>query len=209
MLFNKKNDEDPTPVNKYRKPDGAQTRSVIDPWLQITGNLEGRGELQIDGHVRGDIRCAHLVIGKDATVDGNITADEIVVRGTVNGVIRGNRVILQDGAVVHGEVFHRRLGIDEGALFEGTIRMSDNPVDELLAVAAEMKSATKVKANSSATKAHAACTEPLVWAQDDKITAAAAEVMAATETEADKSGNSKAPLGSEINRIRAQLRRPA
>src|ERR1700730_1311208 len=159
MLFNKKNDKDsmPTVLIRQRKPDDAPTRSVIDPGLKITGNLEGEGELQIDGHICGDIRCAHVVVGKGATVSGNITADEVVVRGKVEGVIRGNRVILQEGAQVHCEIFHKRLTIEEGALFEGNIRMRNDPLDELLVVAAEMKAADKKaqcsEENSSAAQA--------------------------------------------------------
>ena len=91
MLFNKKIHDDvvadavkqqpvmPDPAiaaaAKARRPEGAATRSVIDPWLRITGNLEGEAELQIEGHIRGDIRCTKLIISKAATVDGNVTAD--------------------------------------------------------------------------------------------------------------------------------------
>ena len=100
----------------------APTRSVIDAWLTITGNLQSEGEVQVDGQIHGDIRCAHLTVGRDATVNGNITAEEVVVRGKVKGVIRANRVILQDSAHVESEIFHKKLSIEEGACFEGTSR---------------------------------------------------------------------------------------
>jgi cytoskeletal protein CcmA (bactofilin family) len=131
-----------------RKPNGGPTRSVIDAWLKITGNLESEGEVQVDGKIDGDIRCAHLTVGKDATVAGNITADEVVVRGNVKGVIRANRVILQDSAHVESEVFHKKLSIEEGACFEGNSRRCDDPMSAemekpaaaLQAMADEMKS---------------------------------------------------------------------
>jgi cytoskeletal protein CcmA (bactofilin family) len=163
MLFNKKTHEDltPDPLNsgpvkpdavvaaKARRPDGTATRSVIDPWLRITGNLEGEAELQIDGHIRGDIRCTKLVISKAASVEGNVTADEVIIRGRVTGIVRGNRVVLQEGANVQNEISYKHLCIEEGALFEGTVRMREKPLEELLAVAAEMRSASKkVKAKS-------------------------------------------------------------
>ena len=92
MLFTKKPEEESAhdlPANSRsapgagHKPHLSKTRSVIDPGLLITGTLEGDGELQIDGHVRGDIRCTHLTVGSAATVDGNITADEVVVAARV------------------------------------------------------------------------------------------------------------------------------
>ncbi|MET0195209.1 MAG: polymer-forming cytoskeletal protein, partial [Hyphomicrobiaceae bacterium] len=125
MLFNKKPHEDLAPeptkaepvrpdpaMAAKRRPDGTSTRSVIDPWLRITGNLEGEAELQIDGHIRGDIRCTKLVISKGATVDGNVTADEVIIRGRVIGVVRGNRVVLQEGAYVENEICYKRLCIE-------------------------------------------------------------------------------------------------
>src|SRR5215831_17893507 len=111
-----------------RNINGVPTRSVIDAWLQITGNLESEGEVQVDGQIHGDIRCAHLTVGKDAQVAGNIIADEVVVRGKVMGIIRANRVILQDTAQVESEIFHKKLSIDEGAAFEGSSRRCEDPM---------------------------------------------------------------------------------
>jgi len=104
------------------------TRSVIDAWLQITGNLESEGEVQVDGQIDGDIRCAHLTVGRDARVAGNITAEEVVVRGRVTGLIRANRVILQDTAHVDSEIVHNKLSIEEGAMFEGMARRCQDPL---------------------------------------------------------------------------------
>jgi cytoskeletal protein CcmA (bactofilin family) len=156
MLFNKKAEEEfmndfsatkrpsttaPSAVEPAnaasRKASGAPTRSVIDAWLTITGNLQSEGEVQVDGQIQGDIRCAHLTVGRDALVNGNITAEEVVVRGKVKGVIRANRVILQDSAHVESEIFHKKLSIEEGACFEGTSYRKDEPLN---AEVADMRS---------------------------------------------------------------------
>jgi cytoskeletal protein CcmA (bactofilin family) len=131
MLFNKKPDE--TPAEGRRSPGsppataavpspvqaGSPTQSVVDAWLTITGNLESQGDVRVEGQVAGDIRCANLVIGRDATVSGDIVAEEAVVRGRVKGIIRANRVILEDTACVESAIYHKVLSIDEGASFEG------------------------------------------------------------------------------------------
>lgn len=162
MLFNKKIEDehapslpggsrpDATPPRSDQKrpatPRAAQNRSVIDPGLIITGTLEGDGELQIDGRILGDVRCSHLTVGKDASIDGNIAADEVVVRGRVKGAIGANRVVLTDGARVESDIFHKRLAIEEGAQFDGVSRPKDSPIDELHAMAAEMRAAGSTKA---------------------------------------------------------------
>jgi cytoskeletal protein CcmA (bactofilin family) len=135
MLFNKKPDEIPAePARRLpaslplatepasapsRIHVGPPTQSVIDAWLTITGNLESQGDVRVEGQVAGDIRCANLVVGRDATVSGDIVAEEAVVHGKVKGTIRANRVILQDTAFVESAIYHKVLSVDEGATFEG------------------------------------------------------------------------------------------
>src|SRR5689334_9775908 len=161
MLFNKKAEEEllnnlaaagkraasaapstvePAAASVFRKGAGTPTRSVIDAWLTITGNLQSEGEVQVDGQIHGDIRCAHLTVGRDALVNGNITAEEVVVRGKVKGIIRANRVILQDSAQVESEIFHKKLSIEEGACFEGMSRLREDPLN---AEMPDMKSMSK------------------------------------------------------------------
>jgi cytoskeletal protein CcmA (bactofilin family) len=144
MLFSKKRDESSTESRRLpgarsagdpsapspRPPAGSPTQSVIDAWLIITGNLESQGDVRVEGQVAGDIRCANLVVGRDATVSGDIVAEEAIVRGRVKGTIRANRVILQDTACVESAIFHKVLSIDEGASFEGQSCRRQQPHQE-------------------------------------------------------------------------------
>lgn len=116
---------------------GSATQSVIDSWLTITGTLESEGDVRVEGQIKGDIRCAHLVVGRDATVSGDIVAEEAVVRGKVRGSIRANRVILQDSACVESDIYHRTLSIDEGASFDGQSCHRQHPFQESEADSAE------------------------------------------------------------------------
>lgn len=102
--------------------------SVIGADLTITGNLESKGEVQIDGDLQGDVMAARIVIGERARITGSLTAEEVVVRGSVQGSIRGNSVTFQATSHVEGDVFHKSLAIEQGAYFEGKSRRSDDPL---------------------------------------------------------------------------------
>jgi cytoskeletal protein CcmA (bactofilin family) len=102
--------------------------SVIGAGLTITGNLECKGELHIDGKVEGEIRARRIIIGQGAHTTGNLVAEAVEVRGGVQGSIRGNAVAFQSSSRVEADVFHNSLTIEQGAFFEGKSRRSDDPM---------------------------------------------------------------------------------
>jgi cytoskeletal protein CcmA (bactofilin family) len=134
----------PAPAPRKASSSNAATRSLIDSWLTIRGDLESEGEVQVDGQVNGDIRCAHLVVGKDAVIVGNITAEEVIVRGKVNGIIRALSVTLQDTAVVESEIFHKSLAVEQGACFDGQSRRRNDPMKADIVGLSMEKSKSKV-----------------------------------------------------------------
>src|SRR5262245_57225248 len=107
---------------------GSSAASVIGADLTLTGNLESKGEVQIEGEVQGDIHAQRIVVGEQARITGALIAEEVVVRGNVQGSIRGNSVTFQSSSHIEGDVFHRSLAIEQGAYFEGKSRRSDDPM---------------------------------------------------------------------------------
>jgi len=93
--------------------------SVIGEDLTVEGNVISKGEVQLEGEIKGDCRCASLVIGDKALIEGDVLADDVYVRGRVVGSIRGHRVTLQSSCHVEGDIFHQSLAIEQGAYFEG------------------------------------------------------------------------------------------
>jgi cytoskeletal protein CcmA (bactofilin family) len=102
--------------------------STIGEDLVITGNVTSNSELQIDGHVHGDVHCTTLVLGETSEIKGNVVAEDVVIRGRVIGSVRGTRVILQSTCHVEGDLLHTSLAMEQGAYFEGKSRRSENPL---------------------------------------------------------------------------------
>ena len=114
------------------KSEPSRNVSIIGADLTIAGNLICKGEVQVDGVVEGDIEGSNVVIGEGAVVTGNIAADEVIVRGHVIGTVHGRRVMLQTTSQVEGDVFHQSLSIEQGAMFEGKSRRSNEDPRTLL-----------------------------------------------------------------------------
>jgi cytoskeletal protein CcmA (bactofilin family) len=67
----------------------AETRSMIGEDLIIAGNVTSNGDLHVDGHIQRDVRCGSLVLGEPSQIEGNVVADEVVIRGRLIGSVRG------------------------------------------------------------------------------------------------------------------------
>lgn len=103
--------------------------SIISSDLQIVGDLESAGEVQIDGKVSGDIRAKVLLVGESAVIKGEIFADTVRVHGAVYGQIKAKFVNMAKTAHVVGDILHENLSIQEGAFLEGHImHMTDADV---------------------------------------------------------------------------------
>ncbi len=107
---------------------GALGPSILSKDLQVVGKLESEGEIQIDGQIKGNVRCKTLTIGRQGVVNGDIVADEITVSGRVNGDIRGRKVELLDTAKVEGDILHQFLVVRSGAFLNGKCQHSENPL---------------------------------------------------------------------------------
>jgi cytoskeletal protein CcmA (bactofilin family) len=105
--------------------------SIIGEDLTIRGNVTSKGEIQVDGEIEGDIRCASLLLSDKSKVTGGVAAEDVVVRGHIVGSVRGLRVTLQAESRVEGDIFHQSLAIEQGAYFEGKSRRSDDPLAEI------------------------------------------------------------------------------
>jgi cytoskeletal protein CcmA (bactofilin family) len=132
----------PTPAASKMVP------SIIGEDLAINGNVTSKGEIQVDGDIQGDINCGSLLLGDKSHVNGNVVAEDVVVRGRVVGSIRGLRVTLQAQSHVEGDIFHQSLAIEQGAYFEGKSRRSDDPLAELRAEKAASTAPTSSPSSS-------------------------------------------------------------
>ncbi len=76
------------------------------------------------------MRSAGLVIGDKAFIHGEILAEELTIRGRVQGSIRARKVLLCATSHVEGNILHEAFAVETGAFFEGNCRHADNPLAE-------------------------------------------------------------------------------
>lgn len=113
---------------KESAPKAKPPASLLSADIHITGNIRSTGDIQVEGQIEGDIRAHLLTVGENATIKGEVTADDIVVNGRVIGRVRGLKVRLASTAKVEGDIIHKTIAIESGAHFEGSVQRQEDPL---------------------------------------------------------------------------------
>jgi cytoskeletal protein CcmA (bactofilin family) len=106
-------------------PEAAVRASVLGPSLRFRGELSAQEDLIIQGSVEGSItHTQSLTVGTDGSMKGDIRARVIVIDGKVEGDLYATESVnIRATAKVKGNLFAPRVGITEGAFFQGQIEM--------------------------------------------------------------------------------------
>jgi cytoskeletal protein CcmA (bactofilin family) len=118
------------PRHEVRPPEAhvraeAPRASVLGPTLRFKGELSAQEDLIIQGSVEGSItHTQSLTVGTDGTMKGDIRARVIIIDGKVDGDLYATESVnIRATAKVKGNVFAPRVGITEGAFFQGQVEM--------------------------------------------------------------------------------------
>ena len=102
--------------------------SIIGPGMKITGDCESDGTIRVEGAIEGSVKAAKsVVVGKDGIVVGDITTQDAIVAGRVNGSVTAeSRVELQASCRIQGDIRSRRVKLEEGGQIDGSLHMGAN-----------------------------------------------------------------------------------
>ena len=108
-------------MNKKNKKLFDTIETLIGNGTTFKGDIIASKSLRIDGVLIGNIKeSENVIIGETAQIKGNISANYVVVDGTVEGNITANDSIeLLNKSKVIGDLTTTILSINEGAKFKG------------------------------------------------------------------------------------------
>ncbi len=112
-----------TPTKVAEPGSGA---AAIGKSVVVKGQLYSREDLYIDGEVDGAIEVQEhrLTVGPNGRVKASVQAREVILRGTVHGdIVAMDRIDIRKDAKVAGDMKTRRILIEDGAFFKGTVDM--------------------------------------------------------------------------------------
>ena len=103
--------------------------TIIGKDTVITGTLDVKGALRVEGTVKGKILSSGCVtVGSTGLVEAEIEAESAIVAGTMRGNVNTTEKIeLQAKCEMDGDLRTKSLVIEEGAIFSGACSMKDSP----------------------------------------------------------------------------------
>ena len=105
------------------------TFAVLAPNLVVSGNLVSEGNIHIDGTVEGDVQTVHLTIGASGVVKGRVFGRDVKISGRVVGSITACELVLEETAVIEGDVNYQSLSVARGARMNGNCQFSEAELD--------------------------------------------------------------------------------
>lgn len=95
---------------------------------ELTGEASFKGMLRVDGHLSGKVHSDEgtLIVSTNGLIDANVEVAVAQIQGTVNGdIVATKRIELGRVSKVTGNIQTPSLIIEQGAMFEGNCRMTE------------------------------------------------------------------------------------
>lgn len=121
-MFSKKEKVDSTMASS-----GSNHTTLIARQTEVSGDMHFRGNLVIEGKVKGNVSAhsdsdARLQIVDGGTVEGEIRVPHVVINGNVNGDVYAARHLeLSSKAMVEGNVHYKLIEMVKGAQVNGAL----------------------------------------------------------------------------------------
>lgn len=121
-----------------RRFKAPKVSTVIGKDTRISGDVEFRGGLHLDGKIVGNVNGlegepSSITLSEQGCVEGDVRVDVLILNGTIQGDVYANeRVELAPQARVTGTVYYRLLEMAMGAEVNGQLIHSEEPEPRML-----------------------------------------------------------------------------
>lgn len=106
------------PIPESRRP------AIIGQSVTIKGQIFSREDLAIDGEVDGSVELQEhrLTVGLSGRLRADVSAQEIVVLGSIDGNIQAaEKIDIRKQARITGDIKAARIEAEDGAYLKGTV----------------------------------------------------------------------------------------
>ncbi len=106
----------------------ANVFNIIGNGTNIKGDVNASGDIRIDGTIVGNLNTSgKLIIGEQGYVEGETSVRVADISGSYKGKLTASElVVLRASSKFDGDLFTKKIVIEEGSVFNGTLTMEQN-----------------------------------------------------------------------------------
>jgi cytoskeletal protein CcmA (bactofilin family) len=113
----------------------GQNLNLLVEGSSIQGDLNAKGDVRIDGELRGNIHSTgRVALGSKSKVTGNVICQFADVGGHIQGNVEAESLTLRAHCRINGDIKTSRLIVEEGAQFSGACSMQPAGIEKLRTV---------------------------------------------------------------------------
>jgi cytoskeletal protein CcmA (bactofilin family) len=112
-------------LNESKKREMIETVNTIGVGTIITGDIQSKGDVRIDGTLKGSVNTTGKVaLGKEGVIEGDVVCNNADISGTLKAKITVSQLLLlKSTAKLNGDISTNKLSIEPGASFTGSCSM--------------------------------------------------------------------------------------
>tara|TARA_B100000287_G_C20336597_1_gene664024 strand:- start:184 stop:597 length:414 start_codon:yes stop_codon:yes gene_type:complete len=99
--------------------------NTIGAGTTITGDVQSKGDIRIDGTLKGSVNTTgKVVLGKEGVIEGDVVCNNADIAGVLKAKITTTELLsLKSTAKLNGDITTNKLSIEPGASFTGSCSM--------------------------------------------------------------------------------------
>lgn len=108
-----------------KENDTSGAVNIIGAGTVITGDIQSKGDIRIDGTLKGAVKTrGKVVVGQAGIIEGDVDCNNADIAGTLNAKISVAQLLsLKATAKLTGDLVTNKLAIEPGAAFTGHCSM--------------------------------------------------------------------------------------
>ncbi|MDR2503854.1 MAG: polymer-forming cytoskeletal protein [Deltaproteobacteria bacterium] len=112
--------------------DESKFNAFLGPETSYNGQLSFAGSVRIDGEFSGEITAeGTLILGTSAKVSGRINVAQLILSGKIDGeIFVSKQTTMHKTAFLTGNIMTPILVMEEGAILQGSVQMTKDPLPE-------------------------------------------------------------------------------
>lgn len=110
---------------KKEEIDVTKVDTVIGKETIITGTIEAKGILRVEGKISGNLNTnGDVIVSQGGVVEADVTARSISIAGNVKGNVEASGLLsVEPSGKMLGDIKVAKLAIGDGAVFTGACEM--------------------------------------------------------------------------------------